>query len=88
VTVRVDLRPGDDLFPHGGEPVLVGGEPVDYLRAAAYGHAVAMTLGLAYLPVAHALPGAACEIQVLGEIRPGTVVETVLYDPDGSRMRA
>ena len=68
--------------------MLVEGAPVDYLRAATYAHTAGMTLGLAYLPVGHAVPGSAVEVQVLGELRPGEVVETALYDADGSRMRA
>ncbi len=87
VTVRIDLEPSEDLFPRGGEPVLSDGRLVDYLRAAAPGHAVGMTLGLAYLPVELASPGTPLEIEILGVRRPGAVIESPVYDPDGSRMR-
>jgi dimethylglycine dehydrogenase len=88
VTVRIDLDEGDDLFPRGGEPVYADGDLVDYLRAAHPGHSVGMTLGLAYLPVAVAAPGTPLEIEILGVRRPGAVIESPVYDPDGSRMRA
>lgn len=87
VTVRIDLDPADDLFPRGGEPVSAGGRLVGYLRAAHPGHAVGMTLGLAYLPVELATPGTPLEIEILGLSRPGRVIETPVWDPDGRRMR-
>lgn len=87
VTVRIDLDPADDLFPRGGEPVLARGQLVGYLRAAHPGHAVGMTLGLAYLPVELAAPGTALEIEILGASRPGGVIGTPAWDPDGLRMR-
>lgn len=87
VTVRIDLAAADDLFPRGGEPVYAGGRLVDYLRAAHPGHAVGMTLGLAYLPVELAAPGTPLEIEILGVRRPGQVIDTTVYDPEGLRMR-
>ncbi len=88
VTVRIELDPADDLFPRGGEPVHTGGRLVGYLRAAHPGHAVGMALGLAYLPVEVATPGTPVEIDILGISRPGQVIQTAVYDPAGSRMRA
>jgi len=87
VTVRIDLDPADDLFPRGGEPVHAGGQLVGYLRAAHPGHAVGMTLGLAYLPVELAAPGTPLEVDILGASRPGRVIETPAWDPHGLRMR-
>ncbi len=87
VTVRIDLDESDDLFPRGGEPVWAGGRLAGYLRAAHPGHAVGMTLGLAYLPVELAVTGTALEIEILGVRRPGSVIEPTPYDPEGLRMR-
>ena len=85
--LAIDLRPGDDLFPRGGEPVLAGKQFVGYLRAAHPGHAVGRTIGLAYLPTALSEAGTSVEVEILGERRPASVVVAPLYDGEGGRMR-
>lgn len=86
--LTIELRPDDDLFPRGGEPVYDGGELVGYLRAAHPGHAVGRTIGLAYLPAQLAAAGGELEVEILGERRGARVVEAPLYDPEGGRMRS
>ncbi|HXG27102.1 MAG TPA: FAD-dependent oxidoreductase [Candidatus Binatia bacterium] len=86
--LTIDLRPDDDLFPRGGEPVFDGADLVGYLRAAHPGHTVGRTIGLAYLPPDRAVASAALEVEVLGQRRPATVAEAPLYDPEGARMRS
>lgn len=83
----VALRPEDDLFPRGGEPVFSGDDLIGYLRAAGPGHAVRRTIGLAYVPPAMSAPGTTVEVEILGQRRPATVVSSPLYDPEGGRMR-
>jgi dimethylglycine dehydrogenase len=85
--LTIELEPGDDLFPRGGEPVYAGERLVGYLRAAHPGHAVGRTVALAYLPTELSAPGTALRAEILGEQRPAEVVEAPLYDREGSRMR-
>ncbi len=85
--LTIDLRPDDDLFPRGGEPVRDGDRLVSYLRAAHPGHAVGSTIGLAYLPTDLAVPGRPLEVEILGDARPATVVEAPVFDREGGRMR-
>ncbi|HEX5590692.1 MAG TPA: FAD-dependent oxidoreductase [Candidatus Limnocylindrales bacterium] len=85
--LTIELEPGDDLFPRGGEPVWSDGELVGYLRAAHPGHAVGRTIGLAYLPTDRATPELSLEVEILGERRPAAVVSAPLYDREGGRMR-
>ncbi len=86
--LTIDLAPGDDLFPCGGEPLHLDEQLLGYLQSAGYGHAVGATIGMAYLPPPMAVPGTRLEVEILGERRSASVVAGPLYDPLGSRMRA
>lgn len=85
--LTIELRADDDLFPRGGEPVRDADRLAGYLRAAHPGHAVGITIGLAYLPTDLAVPGRPLQVEILGEARPATVVEAPVYDREGGRMR-
>jgi dimethylglycine dehydrogenase len=84
----IGLRPDDDLFPRGGEPVYDQGVLVSYLRAAHPGHSVGRTIGLAYLPPDRAAAGRSLEVEILEQRREATVVNDPLFDPEGGRMRS
>jgi len=75
-----------DADPHGGEPVRAGGEIVGYVAAGGYGHVVEESIALAYLPLAHAQPGTALTVQILGEARPARVAEQPRYDRRNERL--
>ncbi len=75
-----------DADPHGYEPIWAASEIVGYVAAGGYGHVVCESIALAYLPVAHANPGTALEVQILGDRRRARVVETPLYDPKNERL--
>lgn len=85
--VTIDLAADDDLFPRGGEPVYTRDGLAGYLRAAHPGHAVGLTIGLAYLPRGQSDPGTPLEVEILGERRPASVAAAPLYDQEGGRMR-
>lgn len=73
--------------PTGGEPVLVGGDPVGYVTSAGYGWTVGHAVGLAW--VAEALsPGDAVEVSYLGARLLARIAPDVLVDPAGDRLRA
>jgi dimethylglycine dehydrogenase len=40
-----------------------------------------------FLPVGAIRPGLKVEIEILGEMRPATLVDGALWDADGARMR-
>jgi dimethylglycine dehydrogenase len=44
-------------------------------------------VALALVPCEFAHEGQAVEIEILGEMRPATLVATPLFDADGARMR-
>jgi dimethylglycine dehydrogenase len=76
-----------DADAHGYEPVYVGGELTTYVMAGGYGHTVAKSIALAYLPLEHTADGTEVEVEILGDRRPARVVEQPLYDPAGERLR-
>jgi len=78
----------DDSIPLGNEAIYSREEVVGYVSSAEHGHTVSKIIALAYLPVALTEPGTPLTIDVLGELRPATVVEAPLFDPTNERMRA
>lgn len=78
-----------DAIPLGSEGIRTpDGEVVGYVSAAEHGHVVEKVIALAYLPVPLASVGTALEIDVLGQWRPATVVQSPLFDPTNERLRA
>lgn len=83
--MAVDVAETD---PIGNEPVLQNGKVIGRLTSAGYGHTVGTAIALSYLPADLAKPGGKVEIEVLGEMRPATILAEPPYDPSGARMRA
>jgi dimethylglycine dehydrogenase len=77
-----------DVDAHGFEPVFAHGRAIGYVASGGYGHTVRRSIALAYLPVGHAEPGTALEVELLGERRPAVVVEQPIYDPRNQRLLA
>jgi len=75
-----------DADTHAYEPILADGEVIGYVAAGGYGHTVAKSIALAYLPNAYLEPGTELAVQILGERRPARVVEQPLYDPENERL--
>ena len=78
----------EDADPLGNEPVSAGGRSVGVTTSGGYGHAVGQSLAFAYVDPAHAAPGTALEVRMLGENRPARVLEGPVYDPKNERLRA
>jgi dimethylglycine dehydrogenase len=77
----------DGADAHGHEPIYAGGEkPVAYVASGGYGHTLAASIALAYLPAELATPGTELEVGLLGERRPARVAEQPLYDPTNERL--
>ena len=85
VTFVVDALDADAI---GDEPVWQDGKVVGWVTSGGYGHCVAASLALGYVPSALAVPGTPFEIEILGERRGATLVAKPLYDPAGDRMRS
>jgi dimethylglycine dehydrogenase len=83
--LAIDSRDPD---PAGGEPVSIAGQPVGRLSSAAYGHTCEGALGLTYLAadLDHNTQG--LEVEMLGCRSAARILETIPYDPSGSRMRS
>jgi dimethylglycine dehydrogenase len=78
-----------DAIPLGDEPVLdAEGRVVGYVSAAEYGHVVETAIAHAYLPAELSIPGTTLAVDVLGERRAATVVQTPLYDPGDAKLRS
>ncbi len=76
-----------DLTIYGGEAVACRGKVASRLRSAGFGHHVKRNIGLAYLPLELAVAGTDLEVDVFGQNVPARVVDSILYDPDGSAIR-
>ena len=69
------------------EPIWRGGEVVGFVTSGGYAHFAGKSVALGFLPVTMIAPGAEFEIEILGDMRPATVIPEPLFDPKGERMR-
>ncbi|MGB2295157.1 MAG: glycine cleavage T C-terminal barrel domain-containing protein [Candidatus Puniceispirillum sp.] len=44
-------------------------------------------MAFGYVPSALATDGTELQVEILGSLRPATIVGTALYDPNGGKMR-
>jgi glycine cleavage system aminomethyltransferase T/glycine/D-amino acid oxidase-like deaminating enzyme len=72
----------------GNEPVFHDGTVVARVTSGGIGYAVNASIALAYLPVAIADPGVACQVEVFGDRVDAEVAAAPLWDPTGARPRA
>jgi glycine cleavage system aminomethyltransferase T/glycine/D-amino acid oxidase-like deaminating enzyme len=72
----------------GGEPVRLAGTTAGRVTSGAYGHRVERSIAFAYLPAASSEPGAAVEVDLFGQLVPGTVVADPVYDAGNARIRS
>jgi len=61
---------------------------LDDPRAVCLGHRVERSIAFASLPTRSSAPGTAIEVDVFGDLVPGTVVAEPLYDPENARIRS
>ena len=88
VCVYLEIEPDGDCDGHGGETVLLNGEPVGSTTSVVFGHTVGKILAFAYLHPKAAEPGTELEVLVLGQPRPSVVAGQAAYDPANERPRA
>lgn len=76
-----------DADAFGDEPIWHDGEVIGWITSGGYGHTVAKSLALGYVPRALAGERRGFEIEIIGERRPARILAEPPYDPSGSRMR-
>jgi glycine cleavage system aminomethyltransferase T len=72
----------------GKEPIVDRDRVLGYVTSANYGYTTGRGIAYGYLPVSHAGPGTAVDIEYFGERCPATVSDEPLYDPKGVRLRS
>ncbi|MEP3331238.1 FAD-dependent oxidoreductase [Sedimentitalea sp.] len=76
-----------DADVHGYEPIWLDGAVQGYCTSGGYSHHVGKSIALGFLPTERIAEGLRVEIEILGQMRPATLITTPLFDPDGTRLR-
>lgn len=84
VSFEVDA---DDADVHGYEPIWLDGAVVGFCTSGGYSHHAAKSIAMGFVPRSRAADGLQVEIEILGQMRPATVISTLLFDPAGTAMR-
>ncbi len=69
------------------EPVWINGSVQGFCTSGGYSHHLGKSIALALIPRDAATAGLNAEIEILGEMRRATLLDTPLFDADGARMR-
>ncbi|WP_166417862.1 GcvT family protein [Cochlodiniinecator piscidefendens] len=69
------------------EPVWINGEVQGFCTSGGYSHYTQKSIAMALIPTALAKDGLEVEIEILGDMRKATQINTPLFDVDGARMR-
>ncbi len=85
--VYFEVEAGDNDVA-GGEPMLDGDQVIGITTSGGFGHATGKSLGFGYVPAQYTEPGTGMQVQLLGEIRRITVLDTPVWDPASERPRA
>lgn len=77
----------EDADVHGYEPIWLDGAVQGYCTSGGYSHHAGKSIALGFLPTERIAKGLRVEIEILGQMRPATLITTPLFDPDGTRLR-
>lgn len=77
-----------DADCRGNEPVFRDGRLCGITTSGGYGHTIGTSLALAYLDIDDTAQGTALSVEILGEMRPCTVIPDCPFDPENTRQRA
>jgi dimethylglycine dehydrogenase len=69
------------------EPIWRDGQVVGFVTSGGYAHAAEKSVALGFVPSELIQEGAKFEIEILGDLRPATLITEPLFDPKGERMR-
>jgi 4-methylaminobutanoate oxidase (formaldehyde-forming) len=73
---------------YGGEAVYHDGVLITRVRSGGYGYTLKKNIYYAYMPVELAKSGTRVDVELIEGCRQGEVTPTVLFDPQGERLRA
>ena len=86
VMIEIETSVADAV---GSEPIfLPDGTPVGRISSGSYGHSVEKSLALGFVKTAHAAPGTALDVAVLGQSHKAVILEGSAFDPEGQRLRS
>ncbi|MEL6451341.1 MAG: FAD-dependent oxidoreductase [Pseudomonadota bacterium] len=77
----------DDADVQGYEPIWLDGAVVGFCTSGGYSHHAQCSVAQGFVPSDRIADGLQVEIEILGHMRPATLVTTPLFDADGTRMR-
>ncbi|EPX78910.1 GcvT family protein [Litoreibacter arenae] len=77
----------DDADVVAYEPIFIDGNVQGFCTSGGYAHHSGKSIALGLIPREHAAEGLRVEIEILGQMRPATLLTTPPFDADGSRMR-
>ncbi len=83
--LRIDVDRAD---AKGWEPVLDGKHLVGATASGGYAHTLGHGIALAYVRPDLVEPGTPLAVEILGDVRPATVLEDPPFDPANERLRA
>ncbi|WP_298256412.1 FAD-dependent oxidoreductase [uncultured Litoreibacter sp.] len=69
------------------EPVFIDGTVQGFCTSGGFAHHSGVSIAMALIPRSYAKEGLSVEIEILGEMRPATLITTPPFDADGKRMR-
>ncbi|WP_422036958.1 FAD-dependent oxidoreductase [Roseibium sp.] len=82
VCIYLQIEPDGVEDGHGGEAVLLNGEPVGATSSVAYAHTVGKILAFAYVKPEAAAPGQELDVVIMNGVRKARVLDAPAYDPD------
>ncbi|MGJ8545313.1 MAG: GcvT family protein [Sulfitobacter sp.] len=77
----------DGADVQGYEPIWIDGAVAGFCTSGGYSHHAQTSVAQGFVPVDQAKEGLKVEIEILGQMRPATLITTPLFDADGARMR-
>ena len=77
----------DDADVQGYEPIWLDGKVAGFCTSGGYSHYARKSIALGFVPRDRASDGLQVEIEILGQMRPATLITTPLFDPEGTVMR-
>lgn len=82
------LFEGEDyLTVYGGEAIYAAGKVISRLRSGGYGYSLKRNIGYAYLTPEFSRPGTHLDVEIFDHTVKAEVVQNVLYDPKGEKLR-
>jgi len=77
----------NDADIHGYEPIWLHGDVVGFCTSGNYSHWTKTSVAHGFLPTEKIEPGLPLEVEILGQLRKATVIQTPKFDPEGLQMR-